>query len=50
MASKFLNHGLPLKIVKNNLFWFLIVVSLGLTIVGIFLGNPFETYQTASEL
>jgi len=36
---------------KNvRLFWFVLIIAVIITIIGILLGDPFEAYQTAATL
>ncbi len=50
MKLNFYNKNLLESVDMNSIFWHIFIVGVIFMAVGIYLGNPFETYQNASTL
>ncbi len=50
MTDKFKAFQVFLGPDDKKVFWGVLIVAVILTVIGIYLGNPFEDYQTSSTL
>jgi hypothetical protein len=50
MKFIFNNKRLVESVDMSRIFWHIFIVGVILMAIGIYLGNPFETYQNASTL